>query len=147
MIPKSGISLVHWCLMGFAAALSVAAMGSARAASFYRDTVCVSSQSKELDGEAVKTIDALVDRAATYPSGVAGTFVTVFTRGESVADLGHGLAAASALTKYLESSEYVRAWPADLRFLAQHDQPCPSARVLVELSLFLNEKPLVDPTR
>jgi hypothetical protein len=107
----------------------------------------VGSESSGLDGDAIKKLDALVERAAAYPAGIAGTFVTVFLRGESLADLRLGLAAASALTKHIEGNAFARTWPVDLKFLAHQEQPCSLARVLVEVSVLLNEKPLLDPKR
>lgn len=147
MASASASSFIRWGLTGIVATCCVAGMGSARAASYYRDTVCVGTESRELEGDAIDKIDVLVERAAAYPSGVAGMFVTVFLGGESLADLRRGLAAASALTKNLEDRKHARTWPADLKFLVHHEQPCSSARVLVEVSVVLNERPLADPKR
>ena len=147
MATTLGRSIARWSLTSFVTALCVAGVGSAQAASYYRDTMCVEPKLRELDSDAVKKVEVLIEKASASPLGIAGTFVTVFLRGASLADLDHGLAAASALTKHVGGNERARTWPIDLKFLAYQEQPCPSSHVLVEVSVLLNEQPLVDQKR
>lgn len=130
------------------AALLYCLTSNVSAASSLRETVCVASTAAKLSKEAASRVSGMVAVAKKHQLGIAGAFLTVFLRNDSMDEVNRGLVAGSGLLRHLLAKQRdFGEWPTDVKFPVHTDQPCQPGQVFIEISILLNEKPLTDPQR